>query len=73
MSNDTEAILHMKEVMAVVYLDIEKEYDSIWKEGVLIKAGQLGIGGKMYNWMLDFYHIVLSGLKWDQICLMSLK
>lgn len=29
-------------------------------------------GGKMYNWILDFfYHIVLSGLKSVQICLVS--
>jgi len=46
---------------------------TMWKEGLFIKMSQLGIRGKMYNWVLDIYHIVHSGLKWDQICLGSLK
>ena len=44
----------MKEVMTIVYFDIEKAYDSMWREGLLIKIGKMGIGGRLYNWVMDF-------------------
>jgi len=52
--NEIEKTLVMKEVMAAVFLDIEKAYDTMWREGLLIKLGKLGINGKMYNYILDF-------------------
>lgn len=44
----------LKEVMAIVYFDIEKAYDSVWREGLVIKMHKMGIGGRLYNWVLDF-------------------
>lgn len=32
MSNEVEKTLHMKEVMAVIFLNIEKAYDYMWKD-----------------------------------------
>lgn len=52
--NEIEKSLIMKEVMVTVFLDIEKAYDTMWREGLLIKLGKLGINGKMYNYILDF-------------------
>ncbi len=43
-----------KESVIAVFFDIEKAYDMLWKEGLLIKLNKLGIGGRMYNWVLDF-------------------
>lgn len=43
-----------KEVVVGIFLDIEKAYDMLWKEGLLIKLDRLGIKGKMYNWIMDF-------------------
>lgn len=43
-----------KEVLVGVLFDIEKAYDMLWKEGLLIKLKCMGIGGKMYNWIMDF-------------------
>uniref|UniRef100_A0A3B5R9A6 Reverse transcriptase domain-containing protein n=1 Tax=Xiphophorus maculatus TaxID=8083 RepID=A0A3B5R9A6_XIPMA len=43
-----------KELVIAVFFDIEKAYDMLWKEGLLIKLGKIGIGGKIYNWILDF-------------------
>ncbi len=51
-SNEAEKTISMKEVMVIVYFDIEKAYDSMWREGLLIKLHN--IGGRMYNWILDF-------------------
>ena len=48
--NEIEKTLIMKEVMVAVFLDIEKTYDTMWREGVLIKLGKMGINGKMYNY-----------------------
>lgn len=52
--SEIEKSFIMKEVMVAVFLDIEKAYDTMWKEGLLIKLGKLGINGKMYNYILDF-------------------
>lgn len=43
-----------KEVLVGVLFDIEKAYDMLWKEGLLIKLKCMGIGGKLYNWIMDF-------------------
>jgi hypothetical protein len=53
-SNEVEKTLVMKEVMATVFFDIEKAYDTMWREGLLIKMERLGIGGRLYNWVLAF-------------------
>lgn len=43
-----------KEVVAAVFIDIEKAYDMVWKEGVLINLDKLGITGRMFKWVKDF-------------------
>lgn len=43
-----------KEVVVGIFFDIEKAYDMIWKEGLLIKLEQIGIVGRMFNWIKDF-------------------
>ncbi len=53
-SNEVEKAVTMKKIMAVVYFDIEKAYDTVWREGLLIKASRIGIDGKMYNWLSQF-------------------
>lgn len=52
--NEVEKSLVMKEVMAAVFLDIEKAYDTMWREGLLIKLEKIGVSGKMFNYILDF-------------------
>lgn len=43
-----------KEVLLGVFSDVEKAYDMIWKEGLLIKLDEMGIGGRMFNWLHSF-------------------
>ena len=43
-----------REIVAAVFFDIEKAYDMMWREGLLIKLHRLGIGGRMFNWCWDF-------------------
>ena len=44
--------LAMKEVMSIVYFDIEKAFDTMWREGLLVKLN-VCIGERMYNWIMD--------------------
>ena len=34
-----------------VFIDIEKAYDMLWKEGLLVKLSKIGIDGQMFNWI----------------------
>lgn len=43
-----------KEYVLETFFDIEKAYDMLWKEGLLIKLNRMEIGGKMFNWIRDF-------------------
>lgn len=43
-----------KEMVVAVFFDIEKAYDMLWKEGLLIKLLKMGIGGKLFNWVRNF-------------------
>lgn len=37
-----------------VFFDMEKAYNMLWKEGLLVKLDKMGINGRLYNWMMDF-------------------
>lgn len=39
--------------MAIVF-DVEKANDMLWREGLMIKLHKIGIGGKVFNWIMDF-------------------
>ena len=43
-----------KESVVAVFFDIEKAYDMLWKDGMLIKLRILGIKGKMFQWIKGF-------------------
>ncbi|XP_023190232.1 uncharacterized protein LOC111608691 [Xiphophorus maculatus] len=43
-----------KESLIAIFLDIEKAYDMLWKEGLLIKIKQMGIRGRIYRWIKNF-------------------
>ena len=43
-----------KEFVMAVFFDIEKAYDMLWREGLLIKLGKLGVRGKLFNWVRSF-------------------
>ncbi len=43
-----------KESVITVFFDIEKAYDMMWKEGLLIKLHLMGVGGRVFNWIKIF-------------------
>lgn len=45
-----------KEKVVAVFLDIEKAYDMMWREGLIIKLKKAGIDGNMVRWIKDFFN-----------------
>jgi len=45
-----------KKTVVAVFFDVEKAYDMMWKEGLMIKLDKMGIGGRAFNWVKDFLY-----------------
>ena len=43
-----------REHTAAVFLDIEKAYDSVWRDGLMVKLKEMGITGRIWYWIRDF-------------------
>lgn len=43
-----------KESVMAVFFDVEKAYDVMWKEGLLIKLKMMNVDRRIYNWIKDF-------------------
>lgn len=54
LENEVRKAQANKEQVNAVFFDVEKAYDMLWKDGLLIKLESIGIGGRMYNWVMDF-------------------
>lgn len=48
-----KAIINKEGVIAVL-LDIKKAYDSMWKDGLLLKLHDAVVKGRMFYWIKDF-------------------
>lgn len=54
LDQDIKKAIINKEAVIYVFLDIEKAYDSMWREGVLMKLHDAGVHGRMFYWIKDF-------------------
>ena len=43
-----------KESTLVIFVDIEKAYDMLWRKGVIIKLQAMGIYGRITQWIDNF-------------------
>lgn len=43
-----------KETVGAMFFDVQKASDMLWEERLLIKLHLMGMGGKMFNWVMDF-------------------
>ena len=51
---DIKKAMANKEAVVAVFLEIEKAYDMLWKEGLQIALYDAGIRGRMFNWIRNF-------------------
>ncbi len=42
-----------EEDVEAVFIDIEKAYDMLWREGLLIILYEAGVRGRLFNWIKD--------------------
>ena len=43
-----------KESTLVAFIDMEKAFDSVWRDGLLVKMHKLGIRGNIWSWISNF-------------------
>ena len=46
--------LHNRQHALAIFLNFSKAFDMVWREGLLQKLRNLGIGGRMHKWVADF-------------------
>ena len=44
----------MKKDTIAVFVDLEKAYDKVWRQGIVIKMRDAGIHSNMYRWIKNF-------------------
>ena len=56
LSQEIEDAFQEKKVLFATWIDLQKAFDKVWTDGLLVKAQRCGIGGKMYSWVSSFLH-----------------
>ena len=51
-----EDAFQAKKVMLAAFIDLQKAFDKVWKDGLLVKLLRCGINGKMYRWTKSYLH-----------------
>ena len=46
----------IKKHSLAVWVDLEKAFDKVWKDGLRLKLRKSGVQGSMYNWISQFLH-----------------
>ena len=54
LSQEIEDAFQEKKVLYATWIDLQKAFDKVWTDGLLVKAQRCGIGGKMYRWISSF-------------------
>ena len=50
-----DAFQDKKHTLAV-WIDLEKAFDKVWKEGLKLKLHQCGVAGRMFKWIGQYMH-----------------
>ena len=56
LSQEIEDAFQEKKVLFATWIDLQKAFDKVWTDGLLVKAQRCGVGGKMYKWISSFLH-----------------
>ena len=50
-----DAFQDKKHTLAV-WIDLEKAFDKVWKDGLKLKLHQCGVAGRMFKWIGQYLH-----------------
>ena len=56
LSQVIEDAFQAKKVILTTFIDLQKAFDKVWKDGLFTKLLRCGIGGKMYKWTKSYLH-----------------
>jgi hypothetical protein len=56
---------HIKKTMFCVFIDFEKAFDTVWREGLRCKLLMNHINGKMHIVIVNMYHNVKSRITYE--------
>jgi ribonuclease HI len=65
LTQDIEDGFQEKKKTLAVFFDLSKAFDTVWKEGLLLKLLRMKVCGKMYNWLHDFLFQRTARVKLD--------
>ena len=56
LSQVIEDAFQAQKVVLTVFIDLQKAFDKVWKDGLLVKLLRCGIRGNMYQWTKSYLH-----------------
>ena len=54
LAQEIEDAFQNKNVLFATWIDLQKAFDKVWTDGLLVKALKCGVRGKMYGWIYSF-------------------
>ncbi|KAK7899409.1 hypothetical protein WMY93_020262 [Mugilogobius chulae] len=54
LENEVRRAQKNQEAVLAVFFDVEKAYDMMWREGLMIKLRKIGVKGRMFLWIQSF-------------------
>lgn len=54
LTTDAETCKKQGKTTLAVFLDLEKAYDMMWRDGVLLSLSRINVNGQMFNYLRDF-------------------
>ena len=54
LAQEVEDAFQNGNVLMATWIDLQKAFDKVWTDGLLVKVQRCGIGGKMYKWISSF-------------------
>ena len=56
LAQETEDGFQQYKQTLAIWIDLQKAFDKVWTDGLLLKLKQCGIGGNIYRWIKSYLH-----------------